>query len=198
VWFLRDEATAGRRYDLAVLDAPTVSARGGVQGIEVQRDHRALIDATLAVLAPVGKVLAGSVSRIADFGAFVRIAAGIEGLLHVSELPKRNEHPSKSLEVGQAMMVVVKSADAATRKVSLALAPDGAQVGGIAQRLVGFAIAIVGYLPGGLAASVVLTSMLFATISGSSAATVPLAPPCFTWTVNFFSVLPPSRFSVAE
>jgi tripartite ATP-independent transporter DctM subunit len=45
------------------------------------------------------------------------------------------------------------------------------QVGGIAQRLVGFAIAIVGYLPGGLAASVVLTSMLFATISGSSAAT---------------------------
>jgi 23S rRNA G2069 N7-methylase RlmK/C1962 C5-methylase RlmI len=54
VWFLRDEASAGRRYDLAVLDAPTVSARGGVQGIEVQRDHRALIDATLAVLAPGG------------------------------------------------------------------------------------------------------------------------------------------------
>ncbi|WP_137178953.1 TRAP transporter large permease [Roseomonas sp. AR75] len=45
------------------------------------------------------------------------------------------------------------------------------QVGGIAQRLVGFAIAVVGVLPGGLAAAVVLTSMLFATISGSSAAT---------------------------
>jgi tripartite ATP-independent transporter DctM subunit len=45
------------------------------------------------------------------------------------------------------------------------------QMGGIAQRLVGFAIAVVGFLPGGLAASVVLTSMLFATISGSSAAT---------------------------
>jgi tripartite ATP-independent transporter DctM subunit len=45
------------------------------------------------------------------------------------------------------------------------------QVGGIAQRLVGFAIAVVGILPGGLAAAVVLTSMLFATISGSSAAT---------------------------
>jgi tripartite ATP-independent transporter DctM subunit len=45
------------------------------------------------------------------------------------------------------------------------------QMGGIAQRLVGFAIAIVGVLPGGLAAAVVLTSMLFATISGSSAAT---------------------------
>jgi tripartite ATP-independent transporter DctM subunit len=45
------------------------------------------------------------------------------------------------------------------------------QMGGIAQRLVGFAISIVGILPGGLAAAVVLTSMLFATISGSSAAT---------------------------
>jgi C4-dicarboxylate transporter DctM subunit len=45
------------------------------------------------------------------------------------------------------------------------------QVGGIAQRLVGFAVAVVGILPGGLAAAVVLTSMLFATISGSSAAT---------------------------
>lgn len=54
VWFLRDEAAAGRRYDLAVLDPPAVSARGGVQGIEVQRDHRALVDATLAVLAPGG------------------------------------------------------------------------------------------------------------------------------------------------
>lgn len=56
VWFLRDEAAAGRRYDLAVLDAPTVSPRGGVQGIDVQRDHRALLDATLAVLAPGGAV----------------------------------------------------------------------------------------------------------------------------------------------
>lgn len=54
VWFLRDEAAAGRRYDLAVLDPPTVSPRGGVQGIDVQRDHRALVDATLAVLAPGG------------------------------------------------------------------------------------------------------------------------------------------------
>jgi tripartite ATP-independent transporter DctM subunit len=45
------------------------------------------------------------------------------------------------------------------------------QQGGIAERLVSFAIAVVGWLPGGLAAAVVLTSMLFATISGSSAAT---------------------------
>jgi C4-dicarboxylate transporter, DctM subunit len=45
------------------------------------------------------------------------------------------------------------------------------QFGGIAERLVAFAVALVNWLPGGLAAAVVLTSMMFATISGSSAAT---------------------------
>lgn len=45
------------------------------------------------------------------------------------------------------------------------------QFGGIAERLVQFAVALVSWLPGGLAAAVVLTSMMFATISGSSAAT---------------------------
>jgi len=45
------------------------------------------------------------------------------------------------------------------------------EMGGIARRLVRFAIAVVGWLPGGLGAAVVVTAMLFATISGSSAAT---------------------------
>lgn len=44
-------------------------------------------------------------------------------------------------------------------------------LGGVARRLVDFAVALIGWVPGGLAASTVLTSMLFATISGSSAAT---------------------------
>lgn len=54
VWFLRDEAAAGRRYDLAVLDPPSHSARGGVDGLDLARDHRALVEATLAVLAEGG------------------------------------------------------------------------------------------------------------------------------------------------
>ena len=40
----------------------------------------------IETLAPLGRVVAGQVSRLADFGAFVRIAPGVEGLLHVSEL----------------------------------------------------------------------------------------------------------------
>ncbi|MEZ4408397.1 MAG: S1 RNA-binding domain-containing protein [Polyangiales bacterium] len=84
----------------------------------------------LSVVAPVGRVVAGTVTRVVDFGAFVRIAAGVEGLLHVSELSGRPEHPSKVFSTGQPVMVVVKSADAQARKVSLTLAPDGAAAGG--------------------------------------------------------------------
>lgn len=86
----------------------------------------------LSVIAPVGRVIAGNVTRIVDFGAFVRIAAGVEGLLHVSELPGKVEHPSKVLQPGQSVMVVVRSADASARKISLGLAPDGAAAGSTA------------------------------------------------------------------
>jgi small subunit ribosomal protein S1 len=84
----------------------------------------------LAVLAPVGRVLSGNVTRLADFGAFVRVAPGLEGLLHISELTGRPDHPSKVLAAGQSLLVVVKSADGAARKISLTLAPEGAGVGG--------------------------------------------------------------------
>lgn len=84
----------------------------------------------LAVVAPVGRVVSGVVTRLADFGAFVRIAAGVEGLLHISELSGRPDHPSKVLSVGQSLLVVVKSTDAAAKKISLTLAPEGAGVGG--------------------------------------------------------------------
>ncbi len=87
----------------------------------------------LDVIAAPGRVVAGTVARVVDFGGFIRIAPGVEGLLHVSELNARGEHPSKVLTVGQPIMVVVKSADATARKISLAMAPEGAAVGSQAQ-----------------------------------------------------------------
>ncbi len=86
----------------------------------------------LHLVAPLGKVLAGHVTRLADFGAFVRVAAGVEGLLHVSELGSKIEHPSKVLTVGQSVMVVARSAEPEARKLSLTLAPEGTTVGGTA------------------------------------------------------------------
>lgn len=83
----------------------------------------------ITAIAPVGKVLAGQVTRLTDFGAFVRLAAGVEGLLHVSELGPRVRSPSEHLEVGQQLLVVVRDVDRARKRASLALAGEGAREG---------------------------------------------------------------------
>jgi small subunit ribosomal protein S1 len=80
-------------------------------------------------VAPEGKVLRGSVTRLLEFGAFVRIAAGIEGLLHVSELGGKVHHPQDVLKVGEQLNVVVRSLDRAARKIALVPAPEGLALG---------------------------------------------------------------------
>jgi small subunit ribosomal protein S1 len=80
-------------------------------------------------VAPVGRVLRGTVARVVDFGAFVRIASGIEGLLHASELGGNVADASTVLSAGQSVDVVVRALDKAARKCSLTLAPEGLSVG---------------------------------------------------------------------
>lgn len=58
----------------------------------------------------------GTVSKITDFGAFVLLDAGIEGLVHVSKIP-----PDYKLEVGQSVNCTVDSVDIAQRRISLSL-----------------------------------------------------------------------------
>jgi small subunit ribosomal protein S1 len=82
--------------------------------------------------APVGKVVRGSVTRLAEFGAFVRLAPGIEGLLHISELGGKVVHPSAVLQVGGTLNVVVRTVDRGARRIALAPAPDGLEVGAAA------------------------------------------------------------------
>lgn len=86
-------------------------------------------------IAPVGRVVAGQVTRLTDFGAFVRLAPGVEGLLHVSELGARVKGPAEVLEVGQQLLVVVRSVDPARRRISLALSEEGAKPGDAAKDL---------------------------------------------------------------
>jgi small subunit ribosomal protein S1 len=83
----------------------------------------------IETLAPLGKVIHGHVTRVAEFGAFVRLAAGVEGLLHVSELPGKVSHPSALVKAGDALHVVVRSIDRSARRIALAPAPDGLAVG---------------------------------------------------------------------
>jgi small subunit ribosomal protein S1 len=80
-------------------------------------------------LVPVGKVVRGTVTRLADFGAFVRLAPGLEGLLHVSELAGKPAHPSALLKLSQSLDVVVRAIDRGARRIALAPAPEGLALG---------------------------------------------------------------------
>jgi small subunit ribosomal protein S1 len=70
-----------------------------------------------------GDKVEGKIVRLADFGAFVEIAPGIEGLIHVSELShtRRIAKPGDVVSVGEAVTVAVKDIDLAKRRISLSL-----------------------------------------------------------------------------
>lgn len=72
---------------------------------------------------PAGTRLSGKVVSLADYGAFVELAEGIEGLIHVSEMSwtKRVKHPSQVVNVGDPVEVVVLEVDSANRRISLGM-----------------------------------------------------------------------------
>ncbi len=71
----------------------------------------------------VGQVCAGRVTRIAEFGAFVEIEPGIDGLIHISDMSwtKRVQHPSEVVKKGDAVDVVILNIDAENKRISLGL-----------------------------------------------------------------------------
>ena len=80
-------------------------------------------------VASPGQVTQGVVRRLMDFGAFVELAPGIEGLLHISELGGGDRHPSSFVSVGEPLLVTVKSVDEQRQRIALAPAPEGAAAG---------------------------------------------------------------------
>jgi len=76
-----------------------------------------------AVKYPVGAKLTGRVTNITEYGAFVELEAGIEGLVHVSEMSwtKKNVHPGKIVSTSQEVDVMVLEVDAEKRRISLGL-----------------------------------------------------------------------------
>ena len=72
---------------------------------------------------PVGMKLTGKVVGVTDYGAFVQIEPGVEGLVHVSEMSwsKRTKHPSKVVKVGDEIEVVVLEVKTDQRRISLGL-----------------------------------------------------------------------------
>jgi small subunit ribosomal protein S1 len=101
-----------------------------------------------------GQRVAGTVSRLTDFGAFIELEAGVEGLIHISEMAwnKRVRHPSDLLKVGEQVDAVILAIKPEERRISLGLKqtladpwlevplnfPVGAQITGPVTKIMNF------------------------------------------------------------
>ena len=113
-----------------------VGQRVEAQVLKIERDAsgRSRIALSLRALAqdpwaevpgrfPVGTDLRGTVRRLEPFGAFVEIAPGVEGLVHISEmaLDRRLSHARQAAEIGEEIDVTVLSVDLAKRRIGLSM-----------------------------------------------------------------------------
>jgi len=76
----------------------------------------------IPVTYPIGKVVTASILKVFDFGIFVELEPGVEGLIHISEASyERIEDPKQLFKVGQEIKAEVISIDAAERKIALSI-----------------------------------------------------------------------------
>jgi small subunit ribosomal protein S1 len=110
----------------------------------------------VAAKYPLESVHKGIVTNITDYGAFVELEAGVEGLVHVSEMSwtKKNVHPGKIVSTSQEVEVMVLEIDGVKRRVSLGLKqcqrnpwevfaesnPEGSQVEGEVKNITEFGL----------------------------------------------------------
>ncbi|WP_194098002.1 30S ribosomal protein S1 [Marivivens aquimaris] len=122
---------------------------------------------------PLESVHTGRVTNITDYGAFVELEPGVEGLVHVSEMSwtKKNVHPGKIVSTSQEVEVMVLEIDSAKRRVSLGLKqtqrnpwevfaethPEGTQVEGEVKNITEFGLFIG--LPGDIDGMVHLSDL---------------------------------------
>ena len=109
----------GDEIKVTVLKFDAESERVSLGLKQIQPDP--WVDAALRY--PLGKRLAGAVVSLTEYGAFVELESGIEGLVHVSEMSwtKRVKHPSKVVSVGDTVESVVLDVDETNRKISLGM-----------------------------------------------------------------------------
>ena len=103
-----------------------------VMKIETDQDGRPRISLSIKALEPdswerglgfqEGEIIRRKVSRLMDFGAFVEVAPGVDGLVHISEISyERISHPNKLLHEGDMVDVLVMGIDQKTRRISLSI-----------------------------------------------------------------------------
>jgi len=103
-----------------------------VTKIESDKEGRPKISLSMKALEPdswekglgfeEGQIIHGKVSRLMDFGAFVEVAPGVDGLVHISEISyERISHPHQLLHEGDGIDVLVMGIDRETRRISLSI-----------------------------------------------------------------------------
>ncbi len=114
-----DVVEVGQRVKVVVLKYDAGRGRVSLGMKQIMPDPWA----SVSTCYPVGARVHGKVVSLADYGAFVELEPGVEGLIHISEMSwtKRITHPSKLLDVGQEVDVVVLDVDSANRRIALGL-----------------------------------------------------------------------------
>ncbi len=109
----------GEELELKILKYDTEKGRVSLGLKQMKEDPWGAVAASF----PVGAKVQGKVVSLAEYGAFISIGEGVEGLIHVNEMSwtKKIKHPSQILTVGEETEVVVLAIDVETRKISLGL-----------------------------------------------------------------------------
>ncbi|HSW90228.1 MAG TPA: S1 RNA-binding domain-containing protein [Patescibacteria group bacterium] len=112
--------TAGQEIKVKVLGVDQAAGKLNLSVKQLEADPWS----SAAAAYPDGSVVSGTVSRVAQFGVFVRLGTGIDGLIHRSKLTE-GDMP----RVGEDVSVTVESVDPAARRISLSLTPTEVPMG---------------------------------------------------------------------
>ena len=118
----RPESIVGETFTFVVTEFKPAKAKIVLsRKAQAKREEAAQREATLARVRE-GAVLPGVVKTVADYGAFVDLGGGVDGLLHVSQMSWNHVgHPREVVRVGQELQVQVLSVDADAKKIALGL-----------------------------------------------------------------------------
>jgi small subunit ribosomal protein S1 len=126
------EISHGRINHPSEILKPGQQVKVKVMKIEADKESRPKISLSIKALEPdswdkglgfeEGEIIRGKVSRLTDFGAFVEVAPGVDGLVHISEISyERVTHPNRFLHEGDRVDVLVMGIDHQTHRVSLSI-----------------------------------------------------------------------------
>jgi small subunit ribosomal protein S1 len=126
------EISHGRIKHPSEILKPGQEMKVKVVKIEADKEGRPKISLSIKALEPdswekglgfeEGEIIRGKVSKLADFGAFVEVAPGVDGLVHISEMSyERVSHPSRLLHEGDMVDVLVMGIDRQSHRISLSI-----------------------------------------------------------------------------